>query len=165
MGAWFVAPVSAHALPKEYEVKAAFLYNFAQFVEWPASSMPAGSPFKLCVLGNDPFGKTIDSVLQGETVRARPIEILRIDDTETVGQCNMLFVGSSYSNQLDQLLEQVKHRPILTVSDMGDFAFNGGIIHFVPQQRKIRFIINPEAAQKAGLKISSQLLKLAIIQE
>ncbi len=147
--------------PTEYQVKAAFLYNFAKFVDWPSGSASEKAPsFNLCVLGQDPFGPCLDD-LQGKIIRDKKVAIRRISTTKQLADCHILFISSAEKNQLTQILESLKGLKILTVSDAEGFAERGVAINFYMEENKVRFEINPHAVERAGLKISSNLMKLA----
>lgn len=147
------------ATPGEYEVKAAFLYNFARFVDWPEET--AATDLALCVLGTDPFGPALDA-LAGKEVQGRRLSVRRIDSGGDWSACHMLFVPESEQSRLDTLLgEFAAHHGILSVSDINGFAGRGGIIELVLDQNRVRFAINVEAATRAGLTVSSKLLRLA----
>jgi hypothetical protein len=157
----------AHGEPQpapEYAVKAAFLFNFAKFVEWPddAFADPA-SPLVLCVLGEDPFGDALRS-LKGKTVNGRPLAIRNLATLEGLERCHLLFVCPSEKPVLPKILQAAKGRSILTVGDMEGFAQDGGIINLVvKEENRVSIEINLEAAQRTRLKISSKLLALAKI--
>ena len=152
------------ASPTEYQIKAAFLYNFARFVEWPASALPdSARALILGILGEDPFGPEIDRIVEGKTVNGRRLEIRRLKDTDSLNGCHILFVSTSEGRRLPRILEALRLLPVLTVGDFESFAGRGGIIDFVLEENRIRFEINQEAAERAGLKISSKLLKLATL--
>jgi len=157
---------SAHGEPQpapEYAVKAAFLFNIARFVEWPADAFadPA-SPLVLCVLGEDPFGDALRS-LKGKTVSGRPLAIRYATTLEELDRCHLLFVCPSEKPALPKILQAAKGRSILTVGDMEGFARDGGIINLVKEKNHVGIEINLEAAQRTHLKISSKLLALAQI--
>jgi YfiR/HmsC-like len=152
------------ALAKEYEIKAVFLYNFAQFVDWPADAFTDKSaPLVIGILGRDPFGPYMDDVVRGETVNGRPFEVRRFARAEDVAGCHILFISSSESGQLDEILDRLKGKSVLTVGDMDGFSQFGGMIRFVTENNKVRLRINVTAAKSAGLKISSKLLRPAQI--
>ena len=149
----------------EYKVKAAFLYNFAKFVEWPdLQENDPTLPFILGVLGGDPFGPELD-IISSKNINGRHILIKRFQTIDDVTACNMLFIGLSRPAMLKEALKKIHGQPILSIGETEDFAQSGGIIGFVEKQNRIRFEINLKAAQSAGLNISSKLLKLAIIVE
>jgi hypothetical protein len=161
------APRPAIALPpaaaSEYQLKAAFLYNFAKFVDWPPGSFASAvAPFRLCVLGLDPFGSELDSTLEGKSVNGHPIALVRNAGEEDVTQCHVVFVAGSEASRLSRLLGRLP-AGVLTVADLPRFAEHGGMIGFVMAGSRVNFEINPEAAEKARVRISSKLLKLAKI--
>jgi hypothetical protein len=155
--------VPASAQAPEYDVKAAFLFNFVKFVEWPADAFAGErTPVTICVYGNDPFGRALDSVVQGERVGERGLVVERPDALDDLDACHVLFVASSEKNRLAGVLARVKDAPILTVGDTEGFLRAGGIINFVLEGSKVRFLIDPEAAEESGLRISSKLMRLAL---
>jgi hypothetical protein len=148
----------------EYEVKAAFLYNFAKFVEWPERSFPnAQSDFTICVLGNDPFGRTLDDALEGKMIGSRHVKLERVKDAARARQCQMVFVSPSESQQLGGIIDQLRGASVLVVGETDGFAQAGGTVQFTLEQDRVRFTINPDAAERAGLRLSSKLLALAKI--
>ena len=151
---------------REYAIKAAFLYNFAKFVEWPSNAFTDNkAPVRLCVLGKDSFGIALDS-LEGKTIHGRKLTIERLNCTEDLTICHILFISETEKKQLANIFDHVKYSSVLTVGDTENFAGLGGIINFTMVKKKIRFQINLAAADRAELKISSKLLKLAdIIKE
>jgi hypothetical protein len=147
----------------EYEVKAAFLYNFAKFVEWPEVSGAGGAPeFVIGILGQDPFGSDI-AVIEGKSVNGKILKIVRSDSLAELNNCQVLFISGPVENRLDDILKKLGSRPILTVGDTHGFAHAGIMINLFKKDNKIRFEINPTAAEKTGLRISSHLLRLARI--
>jgi hypothetical protein len=160
----FTSEVSAEThRSREYLVKAAFLYNFAKFVEWPEGTFSdETSPMVLCILGDDPFGDSIDSI-RGKTIMGRELLIKRISDEEEIGSCHIVFVSESERGRISYIIRKARRLNILTVGDMGGFARRGGIIGFIMRKNKVRFEINVDAAEGSKLKISSKLLKLATI--
>ena len=149
---------------REYELKAAFLYKFAGFVEWPAESFPeTDTPIRIGILGDDPFKTALDDMVRTKTVRERRLEVLRSGGAEELKQCHIVFVTASKAGEIGTLSDMFNKAHILTVGDTKGFAEGGGTINLVKEQDKIRFEINTESAQSAGLKISSQLLGLARI--
>lgn len=149
----------------EYEVKAAFLFNFVKFVEWPAEALPAGGPLLICVLGDDPFGDALDAITKGERVGGHETAIRRFRSLDQVRSCQVLFVSLSERRQMPAVFEAVRGASVLTVSDIDRFAASGGMINFTKQNYRIGFEINPQAAERARLRISSKLLSLAKIVE
>jgi hypothetical protein len=146
--------------PAEYQVKAVYLYNFGKFVEWPATAEKENS-FAICILGRDPFGPALDSTLTGEKIDNRTMVARRIVDVQEAAQCQILFVASSEAARMKQVLASLGKSSVLTVSDLPDFSASGGMIQFVLDGGKVRFEVNLTAADKAGLTLSSQLLKVA----
>lgn len=153
---------SAGRTPSEYEVKAAFLYNFAKFVEWPAPSFKSETtPFVLGIVGEDPFGDALPAVVEHEQVRGRRVEIRRYREGEDFTGCHLLFISRSEAKRLRQLLLAAGKSGILTVGEDADFLSQGGMINFALVSKSIRFDINKKATTQAGLKISSKLLAVA----
>ena len=150
----------------EYQVKAAFLFNFAQFVDWPAppEAVPdSAAPLVIGILGEDPFGGFLDATVRGERLGARPFALRRYGKVEDIEQCDILFISRSEAKRMRAILASLKDRPILTVSDADRFAERGGMIRLVTDRHRIRLEINLEAAQGAHLTISSKLLRVAEI--
>jgi len=146
----------------EYEVKAAFLYNFPKFVEWPPEALGNnGSPLVVGIIGDDPFGSAIDRIINGKSIAGHQFTIRRLKWGQNLRDCHILFVSSSEQKRLPQILESLKGASVLTVSEMDQFSQQGGIIGFVMEASKVRFEINTYAAEQAKLKISSRLLSLA----
>jgi hypothetical protein len=149
--------------PTEYDVKAAYIYNFAKFVEWPRGKPPEpGGTISVCLVGNDPFGPAL-AAIEGKTAEGKKIRIRREQFARNVKGCEVLFISSSEEERLDRVLEAVKGLPVLTIGDTKGFAQRGVMINFYMESRQVRFEINPKAAERGGLKISSNLLKIAKI--
>jgi hypothetical protein len=149
--------------PTEYEVKAAFLYNFAKFVEWPTSYFTDSSEAVVIgILGKYPFGSDLEKTIQGKTVRGRRLIIKRFNRLQTYQDCHILFISSSEDRYLKFIFDKLKNRPVLSIGEMDGFLENGGIINFMMQENKVRFQINIDAARDAGLKISSRLIRVSI---
>jgi hypothetical protein len=148
---------------REYLVKGAFLYNFAKFVGWPEEALQ-DDPIHiiLCVFGKDPFGGALASV-KGKRVKDRKVVIKHCATLDELKKCHILFISRSEEQNLSEILAKVKNWNTLTVSDMEGFTQSGGVINFVTVEKKIRFEINLDAAERTGLKISSKLLRLAKI--
>lgn len=156
-------PMRARALT-EYQIKAAFLFNFARFVEWPAGTFPdADTPLTIGVLGEDPFGAILDRTIEGESVRDRRLVVLRSHDVEDLKRCHLLFVSRSEQARLGVILRELSTSPVLTVSEIEDFTGRGGIVAFYLDRKRVRFAVNPTSARRCGLKLSSQLLRLGRI--
>jgi hypothetical protein len=158
---FFAAPLRAQAF-KEYDVKAAFLYHLAEFVEWPPEAFPAAeNPLVIGVLGADPFGKALDEIAEDVVVKNRKLKVQRFHNMEEVKTCHILFISQSEAGRLDQIFSLLKDRKILTVGDTEGFALRGGIVRFRTEKNKIRLRINIDAARAASLTISSKLLRAA----
>lgn len=145
----------------EYQVKAAFLYNFVKFVEWPAEAFSSGGPLVIGVVGNDPFGSALDQAISGKNVSGRQLIIRRFKVGQDLRACHILFISSSEQNRLAQIIHSLRGASVLTVGEMGQFNQQGGIINFIMEASKVRFEINAGMAEQSGLKISSKLLALA----
>ena len=149
---------------RHYQIKAAYLYHFSQFVEWPDSIfLDADTPLVIGVIGEDPFGPYLDGIVSGELVNGHPLSIQRFKPGEEIKDCHILFINFSDVSQTVKIIEHTQGKGILTVSDMPGFLEIGGMIQFIASNKRIRFQINPEASESAGLKISSKLLRLAEI--
>jgi YfiR/HmsC-like len=145
--------------PSEYQVKAAFLLNFIKFVGWPASSFESPtSPFSICVLGDDPFGRDLDQVVEGETISGRRVEVVRLQRGPIPKSCQVLFVSKS---EKDPGILSGVGPGVLTVSDRDRFLMEGGMIAFVIEDRHVRFDINQRAASKGSLTMNARMLNVA----
>jgi YfiR/HmsC-like len=154
----------ALAAPTTSQVEAVFLFNFSQFVDWPAQAFPQpDSPIVIGVLGSDPFDGTLDEVVRGEMVKGRPLLVRRFQRVEQLTDCHILFISRSERPRLEPIVQMLKGRSILTVSDLDEFATQGGVIGFVLMDNKIRLRVNLQAAKEAGLTLSSKLLRPAQI--
>lgn len=146
----------------EYEVKAAFLYNFAKFVDWPPRAFPDPSaPLHICVLGRDPFGDTLSKLLEGKSISGRPIASRLLQSPAEARLCHILFISRSEPEFLKQALAPIRDLAVLTVGESDDFLPLGGMINFVLEQDRVRFEINLDAAERHRLKLSSKLLAVA----
>jgi uncharacterized protein DUF4154 len=154
----------AQGVANEYQVKAAFLYNFAKFVEWPDGTFAnSTSPLTVCVLGKDPFGKALDDAIVGKRIAGHPAILARAKRIQDLPECQIIFVSASDSPQLPEILRELHGRKALVVGETENFAGLGGAIQFVLEANRVRFAINTDAADRAGLKVSSKLLALATI--
>lgn len=159
-----LATEPVRAAPTTSQVEAVFLFNFSQFVDWPPQAFPEpDSPIVIGVLGSDPFDGTLDDVVRGEMVKGRPLVVRRFQHIEQLTDCHILFISRSERPRLEPIVQMLKGRSILTVSDLDEFANDGGIIGFVLMDNKIRLRVNLEAAKEAGLTLSSKLLRPAQI--
>jgi hypothetical protein len=151
--------------PSEPELKAAFVYNFIKFTEWPAEEMRnKGEPFVIGVLGKDPFGTALDKVIEGESFHQKPIVVRRFSRMdESVGNSQVLFISASEESNLPAILKLIEGQAILTVSEIENFAHRGGVIKLAKESNKLGFEINVDAAKQAGLAMNAQLLRLAKI--
>ncbi len=146
----------------EYALKAAFLFHFAQFVEWPAGSFAAtNSPFVYCTTGTDPFQGVLDATLNGKTTGGRGFEVRHLKQAREAQGCHLLFVGIEQEKQTSSAVTQLQGAPVLIVGESAGFVERGGTIGFSVEENKVRFEINLEAAGKSKLKISAKLLALA----
>jgi hypothetical protein len=157
--------------PPDYRVKAAFLYNFGKFVEWPdAAFASTNAPLVIGVLGGDPFHGDCERIVGNKNINGHPVIVRQISHPVSAGQasgypdlksCHILFISASGSDNLPDILDALKGAKVLTVTDNLDhFATSGVIINFVMENQSVRFEINDEAARRAGLRISSKLLML-----
>lgn len=165
--AWLLAgAAAAGAQPRqaqEYEVKAAYLYNFARFTDWPATAFPTqDAPLVVAVLGESPFGSALDA-LAGKTAKGRPLQVRRARRLDELPGVHLLFIADSERGRLPVILKALAGRPVLTVADVPQFARQGGMIQLVSAEGAVRFEINRDAALRAGLEISSRLLQLATL--
>jgi hypothetical protein len=163
---WVLAAVpclrAQSSKPTDYDVKAAYLYNFGHFVEWPANVAPAqNESFTVCVLGQDPFGPVLDATLAGETIAGKRVAAKRISTPQESGNCQILFLSSAEDARLNATIKTLNKQAVLTVSDMPQFSQRGGMIQFVLEGKRVRFEVNLAAVQHAGLTLSSELLKVA----
>ena len=159
------SPAAAETgISKEYQVKAVFLFNFAQFVKWPRKAFASvDEPFQIGILGDDPFDDFLDETVTGEKVDGHPLVVHRYKNTKDIQGCRILFICHSESGRLGDILAGLKGKDILTVGDTEDFNQKGGVVRFVTKENKVRFRINLEAAKGARFTISSKVLRLAEI--
>jgi hypothetical protein len=152
------------ASTSEYEIKAAFLFNFAKFVEWPESVMgETNGSFIIGILGRDPFDGALDQTIGDKTVKGKTIVIKRFRHLVDLQYCHILFISESEKDNLQEILNRIGDESILTVGDMPDFAKNGGMIQLYTENDKVRFAIRLTATERANLKLSAKLLNLAKI--
>lgn len=156
---------AAPPVAEEYHVKAAFLFNFSQFIEWPESSFESPSaPFVIGVLGNDPFGRILDETVRGEKIKGRRVVVRRYTHATNVDHCHILFVGKNATDSIEAVVAKQREHGILTVGEGADFARRGGVIRFYMDSNRVRFGINVDAARAANLSVSSKLLRHAEIE-
>jgi hypothetical protein len=159
-GCCWAAGAQAAAANSEYQVKAAFLYNFVKFVEWPADGLGNPGTLTIGILGKDPFGEAIEEV-RGKTAKGRRIVVLRLHGVEELKECDLLFVCASEKGRLPQILKAVQNARTLTVGDQDSFCQAGGMVNLVFVKNRVGFEVNLAAASRARLRVSSQLLRLA----
>jgi hypothetical protein len=145
----------------EYEVKAAFLFNFLQFVEWPAEVPAQGEPFRVCLAGENPFAGVLERTIAGEQVGGHPIAVEVLAAEASPARCQVLFVPRSQASRTAALLRAAGSAPVLTVGESARFLEAGGLINFIIESGHVRFDVNAEAALAHGLRLSSKLLRVA----
>ncbi len=162
LAASLCASPRAAAAPTARQVEAVFLYYFSEFVTWPSGAFDGPrAPIVICILGDDPFDGALDDAVAGERVDGRPILVRRMRDPDHDAGCHILYVSSSEAASLPQILQAVRGRSVLTVSDIDGFAQKGGIVHFVLVNEHVRLRINAASARADGLTLSSKLLSAA----
>jgi hypothetical protein len=148
------------AAPSEYQMKAAFLYNFAKFVEWPPTALPEHSALVIGVLGDDPFDGVLENILRNKNVAGHPLAFRPVKSLDEAQTCQILFISSSEKKRWAEISAALAGSSVLTVSENDHFTDNGGMIYFFMEDRRVCFDINAEAARRAGLTISSKLMLL-----
>jgi len=151
-------------LPKvtEYQIEAAYLYNFGKFVSVPSEiAAGKGSDFQICVIGKDPFNNVLDDVVSGETLEGKPVVARRIREPEEAAPCRIVYISSSEEQRLDSVLRKIAPGT-LTVSDIHDFSRRGGMIEFVAEANKVRFSVDLQPIRDARITVSSDLLRVAL---
>jgi hypothetical protein len=162
-GTWLRSGAAAEA-PTEYQVEAAFVFNFSHFVEWPPQTFIAPTePFVIGVLGSDPLVAQLDEAVRGEQLNGHPLAVRRFRNVAEIDTCQILFIDRSESSRLGPILAALNGRSTLTVSQAGGAAEHGVMIQFATADNRIRLRINVESARAAGLTISSKLLRPAEI--
>jgi len=161
---WGAADISAQEHKAgEYQVKALFIYNFINFVDWPVDSSFQSSPtVNVCIVGDDPFDDALND-LRDETVKGKRVSIRYYRPVDERRGCHLLFIPAGETNQMENILRFIREQGVLTVGDTVESARQGAVIGFYVEQKRVRFAVNIEAARRAGLKISAKLLKLAKI--
>ncbi|MCK5719345.1 MAG: YfiR family protein [Thiomargarita sp.] len=156
----------ARPIAQEYQIKAVFLYNFANFIRWPDSVFSFdAAPFNICILGEDPFQTAIDLTVEGEQVNSHPVKIKRIANIYNIQICHILFISKSEEDYLNNILYEIKTYPILTVSDIDSFINQGGMIQFFKHRKRVRFYIAPNVLKQVALQANANLLRIAKIIE
>lgn len=154
--------VSGQPPATEYEVKSAYLLNFGKFVKWPAAALPPElEKFSICVLGDDPFGQVLNATVRDEKIGGKPVVARHINRVQDANGCQVLFISSSEESRARKVLKSLDKSGILTVSDMPGFLDRAGMIQFTMSGNRVRFEVNLDAVQEAGLTLSSELLKVA----
>jgi len=154
---------SQPAAPSEYDVKAVWLLNFARFVDWPANAFSSPkAPFVVGVMGRDPFGASLEKTFAGKVVKGRPFVLKQLSTEEDAAGCHMVFFPTSERRRPRDWIQKMRRAPVLTVGEAGDFLSDGGVIQFIQKDETIRFAINLDAASSARLKVSANLLKVAV---
>lgn len=157
-----VRVIAQSSTSSEYQVKAAFLFHFGQFVDWPAETFKdVNSPITYCTLGEDPFHGALEATLGGKSIGPRPLRVQHFKQAQEARGCQVLFIGTAGQKFISDALANVNGSPVLTVGETERFAEDGGVIGFTLADNKVRFEINLDAAEHAGLRISSRLLALA----
>lgn len=147
---------------KEYQIKAAFIYNFTKFVDWPAAAFPdKGTPIVIGVLGTNPFGGELNAAVEGRRVNGRELIVRPVSTAAEIEAVHVLYIGSSESARVPELLRSIRSKAVLTVGEKESFSRDGGVVSFLLEGDKVRFSINMDAAEAAGIKVSAQLQKLA----
>lgn len=159
------AALMAAAQPRfstEYDIKAAVLFNLGQFVDWPPSAFAGPeSPLVIGVLGQNPFGRSLDRAVEGEMIQNRRLTVRYGESLEALGPCHILFISRSEARRLPGIFNALKGRGTLTVSDMGQFAQAGGMVNLVTAGDRVRMVVNAPQIEAAGLRASSKLLRIA----
>jgi hypothetical protein len=150
----------AAAASSEYQVKAAFLYNFMKFVEWPGERPGGAGTLTLGIIGKDPFGAALEDI-RGKSAKGRRVVVIHLHGVDEVKECDLLFVSASEKGRLPQILKAAQSYPVLTVGDQEGFSQAGGMINLVFVNNRVGFDVSVSAASRARLRISSQLLRLA----
>ncbi|EIJ41644.1 hypothetical protein BegalDRAFT_0732 [Beggiatoa alba B18LD] len=165
LGCHFSAATFANPpVAAEYQVKAAFLYNFANFVTWPSSAFTSNQQaFRICIFGLDPFELILDNVLENQNAKGRKIIAVRLSDINDLSNCHIVFISQSAQYQLKNLLNRLSSYAVLTVSDIPNFALEGGMIELFTVDNKIRLAINPNKLEQVGIKADANLLRLSKI--
>lgn len=158
-------PTGAQA-QSEDQIKAAFLFNFARYVEWPeAAFASADTAVRICMAGSPRFASVVEKTVSGKSVANRPVQVDKLSALSAVSDCHILYVGAEIDSATAEVASTVSGSSVFTVADRAGFAEDGGMANFIRADNKIRFEINPGAAKKAGLKVSSRLLRLAKVVE
>jgi hypothetical protein len=162
LAAGWAAATDPGPVASEYQVKAAFLYNFTKFTNWPPGAFSSPSaPIVIGILGEDPFGQVMDDVVRGEVVGNRPLAVSRLHADDDLRRCHVLFISRSEKQRLPAVLGRLKGSPVLSIGEISGFAEQGGMVNLLLANKTVKIEINQAAAEQAGLQISAKLLKLA----
>ncbi len=160
----FLATAASGQTADEYHVKAAFLFNFAKFVDWPSQAFKsAADPISICIVGKNPFGNALSQAVSGQSVQGRSFAIRQIADLQQLSACHMAFVAGSERKRLLSIFEEIKNFAVLTIGESENFTAEGGMINFRIEEGNVRLQINAQAAAQQQIRISSKLLGLAEI--
>jgi hypothetical protein len=167
---WLAIPGSTHVggqsrPPAPHEVEAAYLYQFGRYVEWPSDQRWESDTFYICILGTDPFGAALDEVVKGKLIDGHQVGAKRILGPSESHDCRILFVSPSEDSRVPAILQALEGTGTVTVSRGPQFTKRGGMIAFIAEERKVRFVVNLAAAEMAKLRLSSQLLRVAVSVE
>jgi hypothetical protein len=156
--------IAAQKPPLEYQLKAAFLFNFTRFIDWPADAFTSPSaPFVIGIVGNDPFGNYLDEMVRGEKTGDHPIIVQHYRTAKDISNCQLLYINLQSAESIKEALSNINPHNVLTVSDADKFMKQGGDVRFFEEDNKIKIQINMAAAKASGLEISSKLLRIAKI--
>ncbi|MDM8547160.1 YfiR family protein [Candidatus Venteria ishoeyi] len=148
--------------PRESQVKAVYLNGYSKFIAWPASAFSdKNSPFRICIFGENPFGRSLELAVANETVKNRPVQAMYLNVLEQVSQCQILYVSDSEKIRLNTILDKTRQYPILTVGNLKNFVFKGGMIQFYNHNNHISFMIDPATLREAGLEPNANLLRIS----
>jgi len=167
LAAWALAGAGTYGFAQgreasEYQIKAAYLYNFAKFVEWPPEVLSRkDDPIRICIVGENPFGNYLNESTEEKTINGRKLVIWELKSVQDAKGCQIVFIGVSEKYHVRAMLESIKGAAVLTVGDTEGFAQAGGMINFTLEESMVRFEVNVDAAERARLKISSKLIRLA----
>ena len=154
--------IASQGSNREYKVKAAFLFNLAQFVEWPTNILPeSGSPLVIGILGENPFGSYLEEIVSGENVNGHPLQVKHCQTVEEATTCQIIFINLPETNKMKEAITALKGRSILTVSDKDNFIREGGMVELIKKVNKIGLVISTQSTKEDNLIISSKLLQIA----
>ena len=156
-----IALARGQSAQDEYQLKAAFIFHFAQLVEWPREATGEGNSLVLCTLGDDPFRGQLEDTVTGKQILSRMLHVRHARQLSEVRGCQLLFISKAEGKRIPGVLAELQHLPVLTVGETDGFLDEGGMIRFCLEGNKLRFEINRSAAETSGLKLSSRLLVLA----